>query len=67
MMLVAMQQTVNKTPSELHTKREVAKRLKVTTRTIDLWVAGKVIPSIKINNNSIRFNWSKVIEALENK
>jgi len=51
--------------SELITKAELAKRLKVSTRTIDLWVNENRIPKIKINS-SARFDWDDVLEALKN-
>ena len=52
--------------SELITKTELAKRLKVSTRTIDLWVNENRIPKIKINS-SARFDWDDVLNALKNK
>jgi len=51
--------------SELITKAELAKRLKVSTRTIDLWVNENLIPKIKINS-SARFDWDNVLVALKN-
>jgi len=51
--------------SELITKTELAKRLKVSTRTVDLWVNENRIPKIKINS-SARFDWDDVLEALKN-
>ncbi|BDS08009.1 hypothetical protein NT6N_30490 [Oceaniferula spumae] len=62
-----MSQTIpNKTgqASELLTKTELAKRLKVSTRTVDLWVNEGRIPKIKINS-SARFDWGDVLEALK--
>ena len=50
--------------SELITKTELAKRLKVSTRTIDLWVNENRIPKIKINS-SARFDWNDVLDALK--
>ena len=50
--------------SELITKTELAKRLKVSTRTIDLWVNENRIPKIKINS-SARFDWDDVLDALK--
>ena len=50
---------------ELLTKGELAKRLKVSTRTIDLWVLEGRIPKIKISS-SARFDWDDVIDQLKN-
>lgn len=47
----------------LFTKKEIAKRIKVSPRTIDLWVAQGKIPKIKINSTS-RFDWQEVKSAL---
>ena len=60
----------NKAPNdrqvlELINKTELAKRLKVSTRTIDLWVNEGRIPKIKINS-SARFDWEDVLTALKN-
>jgi hypothetical protein len=48
----------------LLTKGELADRLKVSTRTIDLWVKERLIPKIKINS-SARFDWVDVVAALK--
>ena len=48
----------------LLTKGELADRLKVSTRTIDLWVKERLIPKIKINS-SARFDWVDVLSALK--
>ena len=50
---------------ELLTKRELAKRLKVSTRSIDNWVRDGLVPKIKICG-TCRFNWETVRQALEN-
>ena len=48
----------------LLTKGELADRLKVSTRTIDLWVKERLIPKIKINS-SARFDWVDVVATLK--
>jgi hypothetical protein len=48
----------------LLTKGELANRLKVSTRTIDLWVKERLIPKIKINS-SARFDWVDVVATLK--
>jgi len=49
---------------ELVTKKEVAKRLKLCKRMIEIMVNDGRIPAIKIGR-SVRFNWNAVLEALE--
>jgi len=56
-------QTVDIT-NELITKAELAKRLKLCQRKIELMVNSNEIPIIKIGS-SVRFNWLKVLSALE--
>ena len=51
---------------ELITKTELAKRLKVATRTVDLWVGQGIITKIKINS-SARFDWNDVLSELKNR
>lgn len=58
-------QEIDKAPDELITKDMVAKRLKLCTRKIELMVNAGEIPAIKIGA-SVRFNWNRVLEALEN-
>jgi len=50
--------------SELITKTELAKRLKLCTRKIELMVNCGEIPVVRIGS-SVRFNWLKVLTALE--
>jgi len=50
--------------SELLTKAELAKRLKVTTRTIDSWRERGVITAYKILSQ-VRFDWNSVLAELE--
>ena len=50
---------------ELITKKEVAKRLKLCTRMIEIMVNDGRIPVIRIGS-SVRFNWNSVLSSLEN-
>jgi excisionase family DNA binding protein len=50
--------------TELHTKKEVAKKLRVTTRTIDNLTNQGVITRIKLGSSS-RYNWAQILQALE--
>lgn len=52
--------------SELITKADLAKRLKISTRTVDLWVNQGRITRIKINS-SARFDWQDVLAELKNR
>lgn len=49
--------------SEFLTTAEIAKRLKVTGRTIQNWTADGTIPSVKIGRIR-RYLWSEVREVL---
>ena len=49
----------------LLTKKELAKCLRSTERSINNYVAQGIIPSIKLGA-LVRFNWEQVCEALEN-
>lgn len=49
---------------ELLTKPQLAKRLKLCTRKIELMVNAGEIPVIRIGT-SVRFNWQRVLEQLE--
>lgn len=48
---------------ELITKLELAKKLKVTTKTIEDWVKARRIPAIKMAR-AVRFSWPDVKAAL---
>ena len=52
-------------PEPLLTRRELAKLCKVSTRTVDNWVATKRIPVLRgPSGGSVRFSWSEVIKSL---
>jgi excisionase family DNA binding protein len=44
---------------ELITKIQLAVRLKVSTRTIDMWMSKNLVPYRKIGR-TVRFSWSEV-------
>lgn len=52
------------TSDELITKNQLAKKLKVSTRTIDIWVQKKYIPKIKVAS-SARFDWGDVVSQIK--
>ena len=49
----------------LLTKAETAKKLKVTVRTVDSWMADGTIPFIRIGKKAIRFDWGEVMGAIK--
>lgn len=53
-------------PQPLLTRRELAKLCKVSTRTVDNWVASKRIPVLRgPGGGSVRFSWSEVVKSLQ--
>ncbi len=48
---------------ELLTKHDVAHRLRVSCRTVDVYMRTKRLPFLKIGK-TVRFRWSDVIEKL---
>jgi excisionase family DNA binding protein len=49
----------------LPTKRDIAKRYGVSRRTVDTWVASKLIPYLDLGHRTKRFIWADVERALE--
>jgi len=47
-------------------KKELAKRLSVSPRTIDGWVAKRVIPCIKVSSRFNLYDLDAVLAALKN-
>lgn len=52
--------------AEIINRDELCKRLDITEPTAIRWEKKGKIPSLRIGSN-VRYNWQKVIEALENK
>ena len=46
-------------------KKELAKRLSVSTRTIDNWVAKRTIPYIQVSPRFYLYEFGAVLEALK--
>ncbi len=64
---VFTEQTIpQKLVTEVIDRAELCKRLNITEPTCIRWEKKGVIPSFRIGS-SIRYNWPKVIETLENK
>jgi predicted DNA-binding transcriptional regulator AlpA len=56
---------VNK-PEPLITRRELAKLCKVSTRTVDNWVASNSVPVLRSpSGGSVRFLWSEVYAKMK--
>ena len=45
-------------------KPEAARRLKISTRTLDQWMRAKRLPFLKIGK-TVRFRWGDVLSHLE--
>jgi hypothetical protein len=64
---IAGTSTVLTSPApEIISRAELCKRLNITEPTCIRWEKKGVLPCFRIGS-SIRYNWPKVIEALENK
>jgi excisionase family DNA binding protein len=52
----------------LVTKRELARRLGVTTRTLDKWIAAGKIPAatVRMSRKSVNWRESEVLHIIEN-
>ena len=50
---------------ELIEKPETARRLRVSTRTLDDWMRTRKVPYLKIGK-TVRFRWSDVLAHLQN-
>ena len=48
---------------EILDKHETARRLKISTRTLDAWMRARRVPFLKIGK-TVRFRWSDVLEKL---
>jgi hypothetical protein len=46
-------------------KHDLAKRYKVTVRTVDRWTKNRLIPSIRFGPRCTRFKWPDVERAIE--
>lgn len=64
--LFANQHQSQKQSPEIINREELCRRLDITEPTIIRWEKRGKIPSIRIGG-SVRYNWTAVIEALEQK
>jgi excisionase family DNA binding protein len=56
--------TAGPLPPTLVKKKELAKRLSVSTRTIDTWVAKRVIPYLQVTPRFYLFHFDEVLAAI---
>lgn len=52
--------------TEIISRDELCKRLNITEPTVIRWEKRGLIPAFRIGSN-VRYNWTKVVETLENK
>jgi len=57
-------QSASQLTDEILDKREAARRLHKSVRTIDSWMKGKKLPFMKIGR-TVMFRWSAILERLE--
>lgn len=58
--------TANAIADEVLEKPEIAKRLKISTRTLDQWMRAGRVPFLKIGK-TVRFRWADVLAHLQDK
>jgi hypothetical protein len=71
MKLPARQSTAHRTPATqdslgMLTRQDLARQLRISTRTVDEWRQDKVIPCIKVGK-IVLFYWPDVVSALREK
>jgi predicted DNA-binding transcriptional regulator AlpA len=49
---------------EILDKRETAKRIRKSVRTVDAWMKDRKLPYIKVGR-TVMFRWSAILERLE--
>jgi excisionase family DNA binding protein len=64
--LIAVPAKQEDSPAEIISREELCKRLNITRPTAIRWEKKGKIPSIKIGS-ACRYNWPKVVAALEKK
>ena len=57
------EQSLDRASDGLHTKRELAVRLRRSPRTVDLWMRQGKLPYLKIGK-TVLFRWPDVLEKL---
>ena len=58
--------TATANTDEVLEKLEIAKRLKISTRTLDQWMSAGRVPFLKIGK-TVRFRWADVLAHLQEK
>jgi excisionase family DNA binding protein len=54
---------IERASDDLLTKRQLARKLQIAPRTLDLWMRKGRIPFLKLGK-SVRFRWQDVLEKL---
>ncbi len=57
-------QLISQSADEILDKRETAKRIRKSIRTVDAWMKAKKLPYIKVGR-AVLFRWSAILERLE--
>jgi excisionase family DNA binding protein len=57
-------QQSSQSADEILDKRETARRLKKSVRTVDAWMKAKKLPYVKVGR-SVLFRWSAILDRLE--
>jgi predicted DNA-binding transcriptional regulator AlpA len=57
-------QTVERANDGLLTKRTLAPKLQISTRTLDSWMKKGLVPFIKVGGKTVRFRLGDVLEKL---
>lgn len=60
---ITTEQVIDRATDGLLSKKEVAARLRISPRTLDLWMRKKRIPFLKIGK-TVRFRFPDVLEKL---
>jgi hypothetical protein len=57
-------QPASQLADEILDKRETAKRIRKSIRTVDAWMKAKKLPYLKVGR-TVLFRWSAILERLE--
>jgi predicted site-specific integrase-resolvase len=57
------EQTIDRASDDLLDKIELAKRLRISPRTLNIWMRAGRVPFLKISK-TVRFRWDDVLQKL---
>jgi predicted DNA-binding transcriptional regulator AlpA len=67
-MILVMERQERRDPDAMLTKLELAKALRVSTRTVDRWLAEKSGPPVvRLPHGQLRWRWSDVVAWVEDR